>query len=203
MPGTITAEDREFVETWEHISAQRWGITRIGPAGDYRNEVIVGRRNFMLTSAERIITQDQIKSEDNDPFLNGSFRPVIVPDSVTIQSNPNALSDDEILAILNMESEVAWRENLEVIDSVATLRRMIDIADQSNITVKRYRELEKHLEATRGVVRLEYNDPALRNFLDGRPNLSEADASAARKPESRRGKGTGRSRDYHEEDPTA
>ena len=47
-----------------------------------RQEVINAQRHFMLTAEERIITPDRIIDPLNGPFLNGSFRPVIVPDTM-------------------------------------------------------------------------------------------------------------------------
>lgn len=177
--GTITPEDREFVETWEHISPQQWGIIRLDPRGDEKHEVIKGRRTFQITSEERIITEGRILDELNDPFLNGSFRPVLVPDSVTEQTNPNALSDEEILRILQTESAMAWRENLKVIDSVGTIKRMLEMAEEADISVRRLRELEAHLEETRGKVQLNYKDPALRSFLGRGRTTEPADPAAA------------------------
>lgn len=171
MAGSITDEDRAFVEEWEHISPQGWGIIRLDPRGDEKHEIINGRRRFKITTEERVITQDRIKDEKNDPFLNGSFRPVVVPDSVTIESNPNALSDEEILKILGTESEIAWNEWMSTIDSVATIRRMLEMAEDTDLSIKRFRSLEARLEEVRGEVRIDTNDPALKNFLSDRPNL--------------------------------
>lgn len=197
MAGTITQEDKSFVETWEHISPQGWGIIRLDPRGEERPEIIQGRRTFMITTEERIISEDRIKDEANDPFLNGSFRPVVVPDSVNIESNPNALSDEEIDKILNSESALAWTENLSVIDSVATLRRMIERAEENEgLTYKRFRELEDRLEVVRGEVKLDVKDPALKNFLSDRPNPDAGGntvANGAANPRRRMG---GRSSDY-------
>lgn len=168
MAGSITDEDRVFVETWEHISPQEWGIIRLDPRGDERHEVISGRMTFKITTEERILTEDKIRKEVNDPFLNGSFRPILVPDSVTIESNPNALSDEDINKILN-SSELAWSEWLNTIDSVATLRRMLELAEDTDLSIKRYRVLEGRLQDVRGTVRIETSDPALKNFLTNRP----------------------------------
>lgn len=170
MAGSISKEDREFVETWENVSPASWGIVHLDPRGDLIDEIVNGRRMVKLTTEERIVTQDRILDESLDPFLNGSFRPVVVPDSVTVESNPNALSDEEIEKILN-SSDVAFREWLSNIDSVATYRRMLEIADNSEISMKRFRELERRLEDVRGEVRISTNDPALRNFLSDRPNI--------------------------------
>jgi hypothetical protein len=194
MAGSITQEDREFVETWEHISPQQWGIIRLDPRGDERPEVIGGRRTFKITTEERILTQDKIRNEDFDPFLNGSFRPVVVPDSVNIESNPNALSDEEIDKIL-ASSDLAWEQWLETITSVATYRRMLEIAEDSDLTVKRFRQLETRLKEVRGEVRLDVKDPALRNFLSNRPSAGGDNTVASGASNPRRSMG-GRSSDY-------
>ena len=171
MAGSITDEDRAFVESWEHVSPQEWGILRLGPRGDERPEIVRGRRTFKITTEERILTQDKVRNAKDDPFLNGSFRPVVVPDSVTVETNPNALSDEEINKIL-ASSDFVFGEWMDTIDSVATLRRMMEIAESSDdVTVKRFRSLERRLEDVRGTVRIDTNDPALKNFLSNRPSL--------------------------------
>jgi hypothetical protein len=183
--GSITDQDIDFIETWENIATRQNAIIRLDARGDERQEIISGRRNFMLSSEERIITENKILDPKNDPFKNGDFRPVMVPDSVTIESNPNALSDEEIVQMFTV-SEVAWPQVLETVDSVATLRRMLDLADTAgDLSLKRYRSIEQRLVQVRGTdrPRLETKDEELRKFLD--------DSPAARK----RGQG-GRSADY-------
>lgn len=196
MAGSITKEDTEFVETWEHISPEQWGVIRLDSRGDERHEIISGRRNFRLTSEERMITQDRIAQSEYDPFLNGAFRPVIVPDSVTVETNPNALSDEEINKIL-ASSAIAWEEWLKTIDSVATIKRMLELAEDSELSVRRLRELEARLTEVRGQVRISTNDPALQRFLSGGPNAGSGGgnevASGAQNPRRHQG---GRSSDY-------
>lgn len=194
MSGSITAEDRAFVESWEHISQQQWGISRLDPRGDERPEVISGRRTFRITTEERILTQDKIRNEKNDPFLNGSFRPVVVPDTVTVESNPNALSDEDIHKILQ-SSDIAWGEWLSTIDSVATIKRMLELAEQTDLSIKRYRALEQRLETVRGEVRIDTKDPALQKFLSDRPNVSDGPTASNGAGNPRRSMG-GMSRDY-------
>lgn len=205
MAGSITKEDQDFVETWEHISPQQWGIIRLDARGEDRHVIISGRQRFKLTTEERIITQDRIKTDENDPFLNGCFRPVLVPDSITIQTNPNALSDEEITRIL-VSSDIAWGENLAIITSVATVRRMLEVAeDLDDMKVKRLRQLERHLGEIRGVVRIETKDDELKRFLGDKPSgsrqTSTGDANPRRGESSETpvgGKRTvgGRSSDY-------
>lgn len=200
MPqGSITDQDIDFVETWENIAPYQSAVITLDRRGDERPVVITGRRTFMLTTQDRIITEDRILDPKNDPFLNGAFRPVVVPDSIDVKSNPNALSDEEIVKIFSA-SELAWSEWLSNIDSVATLRRMLDLADEAeSLSLKRYRQIEARLLDVRPRTQLEVKDPQLRNFLSDRPNAGQTGAggavanSGASNP--RRGQG-GRSSDY-------
>lgn len=158
MPeGAITPADAEFVETWENISsAQNW-ILRLDARGDERPELIFGRRNFLITTKERKIMQDKVVVETLDPFRNGAFRPVVVPDSVNVQTNPNALSDDEIRSIF-VSSDLAWGEWMETIDSSTTFQRMMTLADESEISHKRYRELEKRYREVKPTTQIVQKD---------------------------------------------
>jgi hypothetical protein len=88
LRGSITESDRTFVESWENIAPSQNAIIRLNTRGDEKQEVISGRRNFMLTTEERLITQDRIVDDRLDPFKNGCFRPVVVPDSVSIDRAP-------------------------------------------------------------------------------------------------------------------
>lgn len=150
LEGSITEAERNFVETWENVSEQQSYVIREDRRGDEQQVLVRGQQRFKITTYERILTQDKIRDSRNDPFLNGCFRPIIVPDSVSVKTNPNALSDDDILRIFKA-SDTAWDEYMAVIDSSATLRRMLDLADDSDLTVRRYREIETKVEETSNV----------------------------------------------------
>lgn len=198
--GSITSQDQDFVETWENIATRQNAIIRLDTRGDEKQEVIVGRRKFMLTSEERLITQNKVLQAKDDPFKNGDFRPIVVPDSVTAETNPNALSDDEILQMFNV-SDAAWLPVLETIDSVATLRRMLDLAEQhDSLTVRRLKDMEQRLVLVRGTdrPRLTSKDDQLNRFLSDKPGgQSGAGGKIANDGggNPRRGMG-GRSSDY-------
>lgn len=169
MPrGSITDQDREFVEVWEHVSPQTWGVMHLNARGDEVPELVSGQREFRITTEERMLTEDQIVRVEHDPFKNGAFRPVVVPDSITIETNPNALSEAEIREILSSASEMAFEENLRLIDSVATFHRMLEIGETMDaLTMKRYKAVEARLEEARGHPQLEVKDPELKKFLSG------------------------------------
>lgn len=195
--GSITEQDKSFVETWENIATRGNAIYRLDARGEERQEVITGRREFMITTEERIITEGKVLEAKNNPFKNGDFRPITVPDSVTIQTNPNALSDEEILQMFKV-SDAAWPSVLETIDSVATLRRMLDLADsQDDMTMKRYRDMEHRLLEARGGERprITSKDEQLNNFLSDRPNAGSGQGTVTSGASNPRRQG-GRSSDY-------
>lgn len=158
MSGTITETDKGFVETWENISRASNVIIRLDPRGDETTVVISGPRQFHVTTQERVIMQARVLDPANDPYRNGAFRPILVPDSVTASTNPNALSDDEIRSIL-VSSDVAWAEWLAVLDSPETLQRMMDLANETpSMTMVRYRELGARLVAVKPRTRIVSKD---------------------------------------------
>lgn len=195
--GSITEQDQDFVETWENIATRQNAIIRLDARGDARQEVITGRRSFMLTTEERLITENKVLEDKNDPFKNGDFRPIVVPDSVNIETNPNALSDEEILQMFTV-GEAAWPQLLETIDSVATLRRMLDLAETvDSMTVRRLRDMESRLIEVRGSSRVQIstNDEQLKRFLSDKPGGGGANGPLSGASNPRRGMG-GRSSDY-------
>jgi len=154
---SITAEDREFVEMWENVSDISVGIVSFNQKGEEGQVLISGGRQFMCSSEERLVTQDKIVLVTDDPFKNGTFRPITVPDNVTIESNPNALSDPEILDVLK-SGDLAWGEWLKVLDSPATLQRMLNLAEEANASLRRYREVEARLAEVKPKTRLMQKD---------------------------------------------
>lgn len=163
MGGLITDEERNFIETWESVSESLHFVVTFGPMGEHTYQPIAGMRKFTLTTAERLVTQSRIVEDENDPFLNGSFRPIVVPSTVTIDTNPNALSDEDIIRIFN-SSKAAWDAYMEVLDAPATIRRMLTLAEGpagESLPVSRYRELEAKLKELTPRVQLKQRDADL------------------------------------------
>ncbi len=192
MPqGTITQADRQFVETWENIAVSGNSIIRLDSRGEDKPELITGRRSFLITTEERMITEDRIVDDSNNPFRNGAFRPVVVPDSVDITSNPNALSDDEIRSVL-VSSEIAWTEYMKVIDSPETLRRMVDLADEvEGLSLKRFKELGARFSEVKPKTQITQKDRAEYEKIGG-----AAPPAGPGAPARKRTSAGGRSADY-------
>jgi hypothetical protein len=162
--GSITAEDTTFVETWENVSPITNWVIRLDVRGEDKPEPVQGARQFLLTTAERLLTSSRIADVRNDPFANGCFRPVIVPSTIDVKTNPNALSDSDIERILG-SSAMAWEGYLEAVDSPATLRRMVEtadrmVADGQDLSMRRYRQLEERLQQVAPRKRVTQRDAA-------------------------------------------
>lgn len=181
LSGSISEKDKTFIETWENVSPGVNYIVRENRRGDEEYLAVSGFRKFKLSTYDRMLTEDKIQDERHNPFKNGSFRPVIVPEDITIESNPNAMSEEDIRRLFTA-SDIAWGEYMEVIDSPSTLQRMIDIANNGEVdlSVRRLRQLESMREryTSHGKPVLAQTDPALDRI---RGSESEPPAAAAKR----------------------
>lgn len=157
LQGSVSDVEKRFVETWESVSEAEVYVIREDRRGDEVYLAIRGQQQFKITTYERILTQDKIRDKKNDPFTNGQFRPMIVPESINVDTNPNALSEDDIKRIF-VASDVAWEEYMKVIDSPATLRRMIELAENTDLGMRRFRELEAKEQAANPMKRVVQKD---------------------------------------------
>jgi hypothetical protein len=176
--------DRTFVETWESVVPQDIWVVKVNHRGDTEPLRAGGRRRFTITTYDRMVTQERVARPEYDPFTNGQFRPVVVPDGINIKTNPNALSDEDIQALFNA-SDVAWVEYLKVIDSAETLRRMVELADNADIKLSRFRELEGRLNAVAPMLGAPQKDADLYAKMDG-PSTPATAGRTERKPGSPR-----------------
>lgn len=184
MAGSVNDKMKEYVETWESVSPTTNYFVRLDHRGEEKYEGVQGTRKFKLTTYERVITQDKIVDPKLDPFKNGAFRPLLVPEEVSVETNPNALSDEDIDRIFQA-SEFAWGEYMKVVDSPATLRRMVERAENAEISLQRYRELEKRLDTVEAKPgRVVQKDQDLYDNLGGQALTPSATPRTRRKASS-------------------
>lgn len=157
VTGSVTEAEKRFVEEWESVSDAQNYVIREDRRGDEVSFHVAGHKKFKITTYERVLTQDKIHDKALDPFTNGQFRPIMVPESISVQSNPNALSDEDIARIF-IASEIAWEEYMLVVDSPATLRRMLELAEGTELSLKRFRELEAKEQAANPMRRVTQKD---------------------------------------------
>lgn len=184
MPkGSITDEQVAFVETWENLSPMTNFVIKLDLRGDETHTEISGRRQFSLTTQERLITEQRILESKHNPFRNGCFRPIVTPDDITIETNPNSLSDEDILRIFGA-SAIAWDEWLSNVDAEPTLRRMIELADdnQDDIPLRRYKQLQERLDVvTGGRKNARQKDEETYRTISGQSSDKEARKNASKR----------------------
>lgn len=175
--GAITTEQQEFLEEWENVSPSEIWVIKLSPRGDEQHEMAPAGRKFQVTTEERLIHQAKVADPKNDPYQNGTFRPITVPDEVNVETNPNALSVEDIKRIFQA-SDVAWNEYMEVIDSPATLHRMMQLAEDSDISLSRFRDLEAKFRKANPRRRVTQKD---REQYEGLANTPKAPTGSERR----------------------
>lgn len=140
------------VETWSNTGPSLVHLIKIGEYGRRETQLVYGERTFTLTPQERRINQSQCFDPKNDPFVNGTFKPVALlddePDTAVLRDNPNVLDDDDILALFKLTGDT-FNERLIAITNMTAVDRLIEVAKRPATgasvgqleTLKRYKKL--------------------------------------------------------------
>jgi hypothetical protein len=81
-------------------------------------------------------------------------------------TNPNALADSELAEVLG-SSDIAWNEWLKALDSPQTLQRLLDAAGASDISLRRFKQIESRLAEVQPVVRVVQKDRSQYESISG------------------------------------
>lgn len=139
---------------------ERWTNESRGPVGVLRHDAIKGTkvelvrpgRQVMISSAERRLTEEAVKPDDN-PFRNGRLYANQLAetseDVAAIRSDPNVISKTEIEALMNgtlkqMEAKLAK------ITSPAALGKILDFANEEGATTRRVGVIRERISAVTG-----------------------------------------------------
>jgi hypothetical protein len=140
------------VETWSNTSPSLVYLTKIGEYGKRETELVYGGRAFSLTPQERRLNQSQCFDSKNDPFTNGTFKPLALiedeRDTEALRNNPNVLDDDDIAELFKLTGE-PFNQRLIAITNPTAVDRLIEVARQPSTdatvgqleTLKRYKKL--------------------------------------------------------------
>lgn len=122
IPGTIYAKVRnpEIAGTWKVVKANGTN----------------GPRRLSLTTSERKYNRELIPDENQhlDPFSNGSLRCVV---GEPMNNDKPWLTDADLEAIVRLESDDLYQEEVSSITLELTLRRLLDLCQRIG-TVGRY-----------------------------------------------------------------
>jgi hypothetical protein len=140
------------VEAWLNTSPSLVYLIKIGEYGKRETELVYGGRTFNLTPQERRINQTQCFDAKNDPFTNGTFKPLVLledePDTGTLRANPNVLDDADISELFTLTGE-AFGQRLVAITNPTAVDRLIEAARRPDTgasvgqleTLKHYKKL--------------------------------------------------------------
>lgn len=141
MPRVV--DDSSGMETWKNATRSTVVLRRFDRTGKLTDEVVRGGSVFHITPDERRLNQEIAASDDLDMFQNGLLAPVKLIESAEdveqFKSNPNHMSEDDMLALLQSRSAKAFQERVSNITNPVTLKRLLEMAaqsDEANATVK-------------------------------------------------------------------
>lgn len=95
-----------------------------------------GSKRITITVEEREFNQDLVQYENQhlDPFTNGSLIRISPKDA---ERGPNEKTDDDLIAMLRIEDDIAFDVQLNAIVSETVLRRVLDLA-RAHTSMARY-----------------------------------------------------------------
>lgn len=136
------------LETWENTGNSRVVLKKYSHAGELVDEMLNGRRKVMLTPQERRINQELAANKALDPFSNGILAPVrlieTAEDLEDITSNPNLMSETDMRDLLKGHFK-KLEARLTEVDSEPILRRLLEIAQEEDVTLGKVTAIEARL----------------------------------------------------------
>lgn len=145
------ADESPDLETWESSIAGRVVLKLRNTLGTLTATMVGPGKRAHLSPADRRYNQDKYATAAQDPFQNGTLRPVRLveddPDTAKLLSNPNLISADEMRALFKKPLP-AFEARLATITLPVTIREIRRIAeDVEGATIRQLKAIEARLEA--------------------------------------------------------
>lgn len=144
------APTEQRFETWKSVTRSKVRIKRIGEFGRIYSESILAGARFTITPEERRLNQVETSKKEYDVFSNGMLQPLSLfeddPDFDVLMESPNHLPEEDPSKIFRLHGD-KFRQRVQAITSVATVRRLLELADdeRTKATVAQHRVIEEHL----------------------------------------------------------
>lgn len=141
------------LETWKNVTAGTVFIRRLDHRGELtRDEQIDPGKTFHVTPEERRINSEIAASEHLDFFRNGQFTPVrLLDDSEEareLANNPNVMSETDMKTLVKATAS-AFEQKLATITNPVTLERLLNVAHELDVSMKRGDMIKAHLAQAR------------------------------------------------------
>lgn len=141
-------ETNSEVETWKNASASRVVIKKFSYDGKLKDEIVRGHGVVTVSAQERKINAEMAADASQDVFSNGALLPVqlveTADDLEQIQENPNLLSETDMGELLDGHHKTL-ESRLGEISSKATVSRLLEIAQERDITTGKLKAIESRL----------------------------------------------------------
>lgn len=145
MTDTLKADQ----ESWQNVTDGTVILKRTDHRGELtKDEVIVGRRTFHISSTERRLNQGLAADEGLDVFRNGILHPVKLMDDTEeakeIAANPNLMAESEMKDLCRAHPKT-FEKRLNEIANTTTLQRLLTMAHAEDASIKRVEAIEQRL----------------------------------------------------------
>lgn len=140
----------EKIENWVNRGPKFrvWFMADPSKPSSAYDRLVHNEEGFTLTRTERLFNENKFgRRPENNPFANGTFTSaaeVKDPDASLKTKTPNTFSDDELVSLLGEH----WRtlqEGLDEITNPVTLRRMITLGVDADLSAKAVERAQKRL----------------------------------------------------------
>lgn len=136
-------------ETWQNVTEGTVVLKRTDHRGEMtKEEVIIGGRNFHITSNERRLNQEMAADEGLDVFRNGTLHPLRLMDDTEeareIAANPNLMSESDMKEMVRVHPKT-FEKQLSSIANATTLQRLLAMAHSEDASIKRVEAIEARL----------------------------------------------------------
>jgi hypothetical protein len=142
----VAEQEKAQNEIWMNPTAGTVFLLKMDHRGELtRYEQVNSGRKFNITTEERQLNMERAADESLCVFRNGTLQPVrlIAEDEETreLASNPNAMSESDMKALLSGHFKT-FEAKLAQINNGATLERMLALAYDQDVTIKRVQSIQ-------------------------------------------------------------
>jgi len=149
------------LETWQNVSAGMIYVWETDKRGNMKDKIVYGGQKFQISTEDRIFNQDRATSSTVDLFHNGRCVPVRILEGTEgyeeIASNPNMISTSEMTTLL--KGKVATvKAKLKDITNEVTLKRLLDVANESDVSISTLKAIQDRISQVREIAPLEISE---------------------------------------------
>lgn len=147
-------------EIWKNETRGPVGVRKNDPRnpGGTKVELVRPGGQVIISAEERRFTEEMVRLPVNNPFRNGRLLLVSGadddPELQAIKADPNSIGREDIDKQLFEGNLKAMQSKLAKIDSIATLQRILDVADTEGASTRRVQAIRDRIAEVGGTTNL-------------------------------------------------